>query len=198
MRKRTTRSRCSYAFVFLTIFVVVWLWILVTFQRKDHTLPSTVSSSYTVSNAQQHEQPQSKPQREQPKPKPRVEQLLPVAPDNTPNLSTKTPVRKIEYGVPLSVPSSGQGQRTPVVMLRTKLSESLHARFLEEAMFSCSENDLRHMSGLDNRVKEPIYIFEGYYHSLPSRESIYSRNPNPVIGIDFMKPAASPFLRGTV
>ncbi|KAL7549340.1 hypothetical protein ACHAWF_012610 [Thalassiosira exigua] len=80
-------------------------------------------------------------------------------------------------------------------MIRDSMDGQLHRRLLEEHMFSCSETELNDISELDNRVKVPVYIFEGYYHSLPSNEAVYSKNPNPMIGKDFMKPAASPLLR---
>lgn len=40
-----------------------------------------------------------------------------------------------------------------------------------------------------------MYVYEGYYHSLPTEDKIYSKNPNPLIGKDFMKPAAGSFTR---
>jgi hypothetical protein len=51
------------------------------------------------------------------------------------------------------------------------------------------------MSDLDKRVKEPIYIYEGYFHSMNTSDTIYSKNPNPLLGYDFMKPAAHQLLR---
>lgn len=96
------------------------------------------------------------------------------------------PIRNIDFGV----------QSTPVVMIRASLDEQLHKRFLEEHLYSCLEEDLNSIQELDNRVKPPVYVYEGYYHSLPSTsEEIYSKNPNPLIGKDFMKPAAPPFTR---
>jgi hypothetical protein len=40
-----------------------------------------------------------------------------------------------------------------------------------------------------------VYVYEGYYHSLPTSQTVYSKNPNPFIGTDFDKPAATPFTR---
>jgi hypothetical protein len=62
-------------------------------------------------------------------------------------------------------------------------------------MFSCEENELKSFDGLDVRVKPPIFIYEGYYHSMVTPKNVFSRNPNPLIGIDFMKPPAHEFLR---
>ena len=98
---------------------------------------------------------------------------------------SKHPLRRIEYGV----------QSTPVVMIRTSLDEELHKRFLQEHLYSCSETELNTIPELDNRVKEPVYVYEGYYHSLPTNDKIYSKNPNPLIGTDFYKPPASTFTR---
>ena len=95
------------------------------------------------------------------------------------------PIRSIEYGV----------QSTPVVMIRTSLDEELHKRFIQEYLYSCTEDQLNTIPELDNRVKKPVYVYEGYYHSLPTNDKIYSRNPNPLIGTDFDKPPASPFTR---
>ena len=95
------------------------------------------------------------------------------------------PIRSIEYGV----------QSTPVVMIRTSLDEELHKRFLQEHLYSCTETELNTIPELDNRVKEPVYVYEGYYHSLPMNDKIYSKNPNPLIGTDFYKPPASAFTR---
>lgn len=96
------------------------------------------------------------------------------------------PLRNINYGV----------QSTPVVMIRTSLDPKLHKRFLEEhGPYSCLEAELNRIPELDNRVKVPTFVYEGYYHSLPTSEKVYSMNPNPLIGRDFMKPAASPFTR---
>ena len=99
-------------------------------------------------------------------------------------------VRQIDYGSPLK-----QGVRAPLVMIQKKLASNVLSRFLEVPMFSCDENELNNFSGLENRVKVPIYIYEGYFHSLITNENIYSRNPNPQIAIDFMKPAANDFIR---
>lgn len=95
------------------------------------------------------------------------------------------PLRRIEYGA----------QSTPLVMIQSKLDDNLLQRFLQEHLFSCSEIELNSYPGLDNRVKEPVYVYEGYYHSLPTSQTVYSKNPNPMIGTDFDKPAASPFTR---
>ena len=97
--------------------------------------------------------------------------------------------RNIEYGTPLKV------GRTPLVMFRSSLDDVVLERFWQYAMFSCSENELNSFKGLENRVKPPIYIYEGYFHSLPTKETVFSRNPNPTIAIDFNKPAADIFLR---
>lgn len=80
-------------------------------------------------------------------------------------------------------------------MIRASLHEQLHKRFLEEHLYSCLEVELNRIPELDNRVNAPIYVYEGYYHSLPTSEPVYSKNPNPLKGFDFMKPAASPFTR---
>lgn len=95
------------------------------------------------------------------------------------------PIRDVEYGA--------QGQ--PVVMIRASLGEELHTRFLKEHLYSCSEEELNRIPELDNRVKEPTFVYEGYYHSMTTDKEIYSRNPNPLIGKDFDKPAASLFTR---
>jgi len=96
------------------------------------------------------------------------------------------PIRSIDYGI---------RSTTPVVMIRTSLDEELHHRLLEEHLYSCSEEELNHIPELDNRVKPPVYVYEGYYHSLPTSNSVYSRNPNPLIGKDFHKPPAPSFTR---
>jgi hypothetical protein len=80
-------------------------------------------------------------------------------------------------------------------MIKMKLMANLHKRFLSEHMFSCNQSDLDLITSLDRRVKLPVYIYEGYFHSMPSTSAIYSKNPNPLIGVDFMKPAAEEFLR---
>ncbi|KAL7534153.1 hypothetical protein ACHAXR_005665 [Thalassiosira sp. AJA248-18] len=95
------------------------------------------------------------------------------------------PIHKVDYGV----------QNTPVVMIRASLDDQLLDRFLEEHLYSCPEEELHDFPGLDNRVKKPVYVYEGYYHSLPTSETVYSKNPNPFIGSDFDKPSASPFTR---
>eukprot|EP00546_Thalassionema_frauenfeldii_P020828 CAMPEP_0178900898 /NCGR_PEP_ID=MMETSP0786-20121207/3720_1 /TAXON_ID=186022 /ORGANISM="Thalassionema frauenfeldii, Strain CCMP 1798" /LENGTH=400 /DNA_ID=CAMNT_0020571935 /DNA_START=129 /DNA_END=1331 /DNA_ORIENTATION=+ len=97
------------------------------------------------------------------------------------------PIRSIEYG--------GPQKSTPLVMIRDALDEAVHQRFLQEHLYSCLEAELNQISELDNRVNFPVYIYEGYYHSLPTNETVFSKNPNPMIGKDFMKPAASPFTR---
>ncbi len=98
---------------------------------------------------------------------------------------TKSPIHQIEYGV----------QSTPLVMIRSSLDEELLTRFLEEHLYSCSEEELNNIQELDNRVKETVYVYEGYYHSLQTNENIFSKNPNPLIGKDHHKPAAGPFTR---
>ena len=98
---------------------------------------------------------------------------------------TNSPIHQIEYGV----------QSTPLVMIRSSLDEELLARFLEEHLYSCAEEELNNIQELDNRVKEPVYVYEGYYHSLQTNENIFSKNPNPMIGKDHHKPAAGPFTR---
>ena len=69
-------------------------------------------------------------------------------------------------------------------MIQSKLDKQLHKRFLEEHLYSCIEDELNHIPELDNRVKQPVYVYEGYYHSMPTSEKIHSRNPNPLIGKD--------------
>lgn len=97
------------------------------------------------------------------------------------------PIRSIEYGVQST---------TPVVMIRSSLDERLLQRLLEEHLYSCTEDELNHnFPELDNRVDAPVYVYEGYYHSLPTSKKVYSKNPNPLIGTDFDKPAATPFTR---
>lgn len=98
---------------------------------------------------------------------------------------SSNPIRNIDYGV----------QNTPIVMIKSELSKSLHERFLKEFLYSCTETELNLNTDLDNRVKVPYYIYEGYFHSLPTNNKIYSRNPNPLIGKDFMKPPADAFSR---
>ena len=95
------------------------------------------------------------------------------------------PIRNIEYGV----------QNTPLVMIKSSLEDELLQRFLQEHLYSCSEKELNNIPELDNRVKPPVYVYEGHYHSLATSEPVYSKNPNPLIGADFDKPAASPFTR---
>lgn len=85
--------------------------------------------------------------------------------------------------------------RSPVVMIRTRLDHFVHQSFLQHPMFSCNQSMLDTFDILDRRVIEPVYIYEGYFHSLPTNESIFSRNPNPKIGVDFMKPPADKFIR---
>ena len=98
---------------------------------------------------------------------------------------TDRPIHKINYGV----------QSTPLVMIRSSLDEELLTRFLEEHLYSCAEDELNNIKELDNRVKEPVYVYEGYYHSLQTSKHVFSRNPNPLIGKDHHKPAAEPFTR---
>lgn len=94
-------------------------------------------------------------------------------------------IHKIEYGV----------QSTPLVMIRSSLDEELLQHFQEEHLYSCTEEELNNISELDNRVNIPVYVYEGYYHSLSTNKNVFSRNPNPMIGKDFYKPAAGPFTR---
>ena len=96
-----------------------------------------------------------------------------------------TPIHQIEYGA----------QFAPLVMIRSSLDEEVLERFLEEHLYSCSEEELNNIPELDNRVKEPVFVYEGYYHSLQTNKNVFSRNPNPLIGKDHSKPAASPFTR---
>lgn len=96
----------------------------------------------------------------------------------------------IVYGVPLD-----SQKRTPLSMLHMSIDNLILDHFLEESMFSCEEIELNNFDGLENRVKVPIYIYEGYYHSLKTKDKIFSKNPNPKIGLDFMKPPASNFIR---
>ena len=102
----------------------------------------------------------------------------------------KSPIWEIEYGSPI-----GQDRRNPVVMIRKSLDEDVMQRFLIEPMFSCEESALNSFEGLESRVKEPIFIYEGYFHSMRTSQPIFSRNPNPLIARDFMKPAATSFVR---
>ena len=100
------------------------------------------------------------------------------------------PIHNIDYGV------QSQSKTTPLVFIQSKLDNKLHQRFLQEHINSCTEDELNsNIPGLDNRVNKPVYVYEGYYHSLPTSSSIYSKIPNPMIGIDFDKLAASPFTR---
>ena len=94
-------------------------------------------------------------------------------------------IHKIEYGV----------KSTPLVMIRSSLDEELLQRFQEEHIYSCTEEELNNIPELDNRVNIPVYVYEGYYHSLSTNKNVFSRNPNPMIGKDFHKPAAGPFTR---
>ena len=102
----------------------------------------------------------------------------------------KNPIWEIEYGSPV-----GRDRRHPVVMIRRALNDDVLQHFLMEPMFSCEESALSSFEGLDNRVKVPFFIYEGYFHSMRTSQPIFSRNPNPLIARDFMKPAATPFLR---
>jgi hypothetical protein len=113
---------------------------------------------------------------------------------NNTNINTNSNIKSnvnhtIEYGI------QQKAGRVPLVMLRSKLDQEVHERFLQYSMFSCNEIDLNSFHGLENRVKHPIYIYEGYYHSLVTKDTVYSRNPNPKIAIDFDKPAADTFIR---
>ena len=99
-------------------------------------------------------------------------------------------LNSIEFGSPLP-----NGKRTPLVMIRRRLEKHLHSRFLQDPMFSCNQTELDNFDGLEKRVKIPVYIYEGYFHSLPTADKFFSRNPNPKIAIDFMKPAAGSFIR---
>lgn len=103
---------------------------------------------------------------------------------------SKEIIHNVEYGSPLNA-----NNRTPVVMIRASLDPSLHSRFLQYSLFSCNESELKSFDGLENRVKIPVYIYEGYFHSLATKERIFSRNPNPTIAVDFMKPPAGSFIR---
>lgn len=98
------------------------------------------------------------------------------------------PIHNIDYGVQST---------TPLVFIQSKLDNKLHKRFLQEYIISCPEEELNSniIPGLDNRVNKPIYVYEGYYHSLPTSGSLYSKNPNPMICIDFDKLAATSFTR---
>ena len=82
-------------------------------------------------------------------------------------------------------------------MIQSKLQDKLLDRFLQEDLYSVNtnEHDLNSYPGLDNRVKPPVYVYEGYYHGMVTNQSVYSKNPNPLIGNDFDKPPASPFTR---
>jgi len=80
-------------------------------------------------------------------------------------------------------------------MIHSKLDDKLHKRFLEEHLYSCTEDEVNSIPELDNRVKEPVYVYEGYYHSMPTNKKIHSLNPNPLIGKDFDKPPADQFTR---
>lgn len=85
--------------------------------------------------------------------------------------------------------------RTPLVIIQLRLPKEVFTQILSLEVFSCNQSVLDKLPNLDKRVKPPVYIYEGYFHSLQSSLEIYSRNPNPSIAIDFMKPAASPLLR---
>jgi len=95
------------------------------------------------------------------------------------------PLWQIEYGA----------QAIPLVMIQSKLDDALLQRFLQEHLYSCNEDELSSYPGLDNRVKDEVYVYEGYYHSLATSQTVFSKNPNPLIGTDFDKPAASAFTR---
>lgn len=95
-------------------------------------------------------------------------------------------IHRIQFGAPLT-----SGRRAPLVMIRKRLDTDVHRRFLQYHPFSCNESELNELNDyFDKRVKIPIYIYEGYFHSMVTNENIFSRNPNPKIGLDFMKPAA--------
>lgn len=96
--------------------------------------------------------------------------------------------RQVQYGIPLK-----GGQRSPIVMVGGVLTAAMHEKLLDHPMFSCGEAALNSTDGLENRVNFPVY--EGYYHSLPTNKPIYSKNPNPMIGTDFMKPPAGLLLQ---
>ena len=83
----------------------------------------------------------------------------------------------------------------PFVMIKTRLDDDLHGRFLDEHLYSCDEDVLGHIPDLDSRVSPPVYVYEGHYHALPTGGTVYSMNPDPTKANDFDKPPAGRFTR---
>jgi hypothetical protein len=101
--------------------------------------------------------------------------------------------RAVEYGSPLP---NKFPKRTPVVMIRSKLSPAVYERMLQLPMFTCNITELE-----DYKMHEAVdypqsrathFYHEGYFHSLLSREPILSRNPRS--GAEFQKPPIDLFL----
>ena len=99
-------------------------------------------------------------------------------------------LHSIQFGIFLKAPI-----RTPSVMIRTEIGPALLQKFQSLPMFSCPEPDLESF-GMNQAVdypRSPKHVYhEGYYHTLLTQKSQFSRNPRS--GVDFQKPAAGEFL----
>ncbi len=88
-------------------------------------------------------------------------------------------------------------KRVPIVVIRSKLPPDVHERFLHSPAFNCSEDQLENF-GMMKAVDYPKsakthFYYEGYFHTLPTRKQVFSRNPRT--GKDFNKMAAGDFIR---
>ena len=75
---------------------------------------------------------------------------------------SKSPLPQIDVGANLQ----------PLVMIRSKLDEDMLERFLKEHLYSCNEEELNSYPGLENQVAKPVYVYEGYYHSMATSETV--------------------------
>jgi hypothetical protein len=87
--------------------------------------------------------------------------------------------------------------RTPTVMIMSRLTPEVHDRFLKSPMFTSNESELVKF-GLKKTIDYPkskdIHTYyEGYFHALPQSSTYYSRNPRH--GKNFDKSPAGDFLR---
>ena len=107
-------------------------------------------------------------------------------------LSRPVIVNRVEYGI-----FSKKPNRTPTVMIMSKLTPEVHDRFLKSPMFTSNESELVKY-GLKKTIdypksKEIHTYYEGYFHALPQSSTYYSRNPRH--GKNFDKSPAGDFLR---
>lgn len=92
------------------------------------------------------------------------------------------PLHNIDFGA----------KSQPVVMIHDEIDDDLHSQWLKEHLHSCTEAELKDMSGLENDY------FTDYgmnYHTMPTNKAVYSKHINPTISKEFSKPAAPPFTR---